>query len=81
MTLTEAIRDSLPTEERTEHLPIRRSSWLHGISIVWRRDTWQVMNGTTTGLNARNMIDLLDGGRQGCLTPESMLSDDWSVVE
>lgn len=82
MTLLDAIRASLPTGDRATHLPIRRASWMPGARILWHRDTWQFGTGGSLGvLDTHRMLDVIDGRPQGCLTPESMLADDWEIFQ
>lgn len=58
-----------------EFLPIRRRVWVSGLGIRYSRSklTWLVETGIgPTGL--------FGADRQQCLTPETMLAEDWEVV-
>lgn len=85
MTLQEAIRASQPSESRCDHLPIRRAVWAHGNRIQWfpGEIRWKFANSSTTAplTNPRAGIPLELEQSQRCLTPESMLADDWEVVQ
>lgn len=80
MTLLDALRASDTGEP--EYLPIRRRGWAAGLRIWYSRSSvrWLVMQTDEYGADVR-VLNLCETPCQMCLTPETILADDWELAQ